>query len=218
MSSRGRPCRQGRLPQCAGPRPARSSARLGDARSRPGSSPITAAPYFLQSGRIAVQAGLLFAVYRVHDAACRCTRAGHAPALPAWCCPAAGADPPPTEWRFTAMLHHGRLIHAGQAHIHVQHLGSGVHLLHAPGSGCNPNVAVAAVPAWKRFLPVGLMRSPTTVTVGSPQPASRGVHSQLRGVALRTAGASPSKLCFSRRMNSGVVPQQPPSMEIPSCL
>ena len=30
-------------------------------------------------------------------------------------------------------FHHGRLIHAGQAHVYVQHLGSGVHLLHRLG-------------------------------------------------------------------------------------
>ena len=70
---------------------------------------------------------------------------------------------------------------------------------------------------WKRFFPVGLMRSPTTVT-SFTSTGFTGVHSQLRGVTLRTAGASLPKLCFSRRINSGVVPQQPPSMEIPSCL
>ena len=68
---------------------------------------------------------------------------------------------------------------------------------------------------WKRFLPVGLIRSPTTVM---PSTTTRwtGVHStEGRGRASRPT-AHPSNTRCSARIKSGVVPQQPPAANSPS--
>ena len=63
---------------------------------------------------------------------------------------------------------------------------------------------------WKRFFPVGLMRSPTTV-MPSTVTVSTGVHSTEGIRCAGRPGVQPAKVPLSSLMNSGVVPQQPPA-------
>ena len=58
------------------------------------------------------------------------------------------------------------------------------------------------------------MRSPTTV-MPSTSTQRTGVQRTLRRSGIFWAGLRPAKACFSRRMLSGVVPQQPPAIEMP---
>ena len=63
---------------------------------------------------------------------------------------------------------------------------------------------------WNRFLPVGLMRSPTTVM---PSTVTKSIGEQsTEGMAWAgRPGLQSAKTLFSSLMKSGVVPQQPPA-------
>ena len=64
---------------------------------------------------------------------------------------------------------------------------------------------------WKRFLPVGLMRSPITRTP-SMRSGVTGVHTKLARSYSRSAGRLSFSASAVARMYSGVVPQQPPKI------
>ena len=68
---------------------------------------------------------------------------------------------------------------------------------------------------WNRFLLVGLMRSPTTVT---PSTVTHSTGEQItEGMAWAARPGTQSRnTSFKSRMKSGVVPQQPPAANSPS--
>ena len=63
---------------------------------------------------------------------------------------------------------------------------------------------------WNRFLPVGLIRSPTTVMPSTLTQLTGEQMTDFMGWSGRP-GLQPAKTPFSSWMNSGVVPQQPPA-------
>ena len=63
---------------------------------------------------------------------------------------------------------------------------------------------------WNRFLPVGLIRSPTTVMPSTFTQSTGLQMTESIGCSGRP-GLQSAKTPFSSRMKSGVVPQQPPA-------
>lgn len=75
--------------------------------------------------------------------------------------------------RLDHLLHQGRLIHTGRTHVHIQDLGPGLGLAH----GLFQHIVHIPFPQGllEPLLPVGLMRSPTTV-MPSTSTQSMGLH------------------------------------------
>ena len=106
----------------------------------------------------------------------------------------------------------GGFVNIRQTGVHVQQLGTGFGLGYGLGAGIG---AVA--------LPQGLLQALFAGGVdalahhgNAVYPTQRtGVHRRLRTIGVLAAGVLSWVSSFSRRMDSGSEPQQPPSMEIP---